>query len=83
MNAGVTGIKCEDGLHITFDFCRGETEGKQCCHPVAADAMAMAHRPDRVRPVVTSLPSTGTNEVPGIGAVRRTAGDEAAVRSLS
>ena len=83
MNAGVAGIKHEVGLHITFDFCRGETEGKQSCHTVAADAMAVAYRPDRIRPVVTSLPSTGTNVVPGIEAVRRMAGDEAVVRSLS
>ena len=32
---------------------------------------------------MTGLPSIGANEVPGIGTVRRTAGDEAAVRSLS
>jgi len=83
MNAGVTGIKGEGALHITFDFRRGETEGRQSCHAVAADAMTMAHRPDRIRPLVTGLPSTGANEVPGIGAVRRTARDEAAVRSLS
>ena len=45
MNAGVTGIKAEDALHITFDFRRGETEGRQSCHAVAVDAIAMAHRP--------------------------------------
>ena len=83
MNAGVTGIKGEDALHITFDFRRGETEGRRSCHAVAADAMAMAHRPNRIRPLVTSIPSIGANEIPGIGTVRRTAGDEAAVGSLS
>ena len=45
MNAGGTGIKAEDALHITFDLRRGETEGRQSCHAVAADAMEMAHRP--------------------------------------
>ena len=83
MNAGVAGIKGEDALHITFDFRRGETEGRQSCHAAAADAMTMALRPNRIRPFVTGRPSTGANEVPGIGTVRRTAGDEAAVRSLS
>ena len=83
MNAGVTGIKGENALHISFDFLRCETEGRQSCHAVAADAMAMAHRPNRIRPLVTGLPSTRANEVPEIGAVCRTAGDEAAVRSLS
>jgi hypothetical protein len=45
MNAGVTCIKAEDALHITLYFRQGETEGKQSCHAVAADPMAMAHRP--------------------------------------
>ncbi len=44
MNAGFTGIKAEDALHITFDFRQGETEGRQSFQAVAADAMAMAHR---------------------------------------
>ena len=83
MNAGVVGVKGEDALHITFDSRRGEIEGKQSCHTVAADAMTMAHRPNRLRLFVTGLPSTATNQTPGIGTVRRTAGDEVAVRSLS
>jgi hypothetical protein len=83
VNAGVAGVLGEDALHITFDFRRGETEGKQSCHAVAADAMTVAHRPNRIRPFVTGVPSTGANQIPGIGTVRRTAGDEAAVRSLS
>ena len=45
--------------------------------------MAMAHHPNRLRLFVTGLPSTAANQTPGIGTVRRTAGDEAAVRSLS
>ena len=45
MNAGFTGIKAEDALHITFDFRQGETEGRQSFHAVAGDVMAMAHRP--------------------------------------
>lgn len=47
MNIGFTGIKAEDALHITFDFRRGETVGRQSLQAVAADAMAMAmaHRP--------------------------------------
>ena len=83
MNAGVVGVKGEDALHITFDSRRGEIEGKQSCHTVAADAMTMAHIPNRLRLFVTGLPSTAANQTPGIGTVRRTAGDEAAVRSLS
>jgi hypothetical protein len=83
MNAGVTGIKGDDALHITFDFRRGETEDRRSCHAVAADGMAMARRPNRIRPLGTGLPSTGANEIPGIQTVRRTAGDEAAARSLS
>jgi hypothetical protein len=83
MNAGVTGIKGEDALHITFDFRPGETEGRRSCHAVAADALAMALRPNRIRPLVPGLPSTVATEIPGIGTVRRTAGDEAAARSLS
>jgi hypothetical protein len=83
MNAGVTGIKGEDALRITFDFRPGETEGRRSCHAVAADALAMALRPNRIRPLVAGLPSTVGTEIPGIGTVRRTAGDEAAARSLS
>ena len=45
MNAGFASIKAEDALHITFDFRRGETAGRQSFHAVAADAMARAHRP--------------------------------------
>jgi hypothetical protein len=45
MNAGFTGIKAEDALRITFCFRQGETEGRQSFHEVAANAMAMAHRP--------------------------------------
>jgi len=45
MNAGFTGIKAEDALHIAFDFRQGETEGRQSFQAVAAGAMAMAHRP--------------------------------------
>ena len=83
MNAGVVGVKGEDALHITFDSRRGEIEGKQSCHTVAADAMTMAHIPNRLRLFVTGLPSTAANLIPGIKTVRRTAGDEVAVRSLS
>ena len=45
--------------------------------------MTMAHRPNRLRLFAMGLPSTAANQTPGIGTVRRTAGDEAAVRSLS
>ena len=83
MNACVAGVKGEDALHITFDSRRGEIDGKQSCHAVAADAMTMAHRPNRLRLFVTGLPSTAANQTRGIGTVRRTAGAEAAVRSLS
>ena len=83
MNAGVVGVKGEDVLHITFDSRRGEIEGKQSCHTVAAEATTMAHRPHRLRLFVTGLPSIGANQTPGIGRVRRKAGDGAAVRSLN
>lgn len=45
MNAGFVGIMAEDALHLTFDFRQGMTEAGQSFHAVAADAMAMAHRP--------------------------------------
>ncbi len=83
MNAGVAGVKDEDVLHITFDSRQGEIEGKQSCHTVATDAMTRAHRPNRLRLFVAGLTSTAANQTPGIGTVRRAAGDEAAMRSLS
>lgn len=69
MNAGVTGIKGERALHITFDFRQGDTEHRKSCHAVATDVMAMTRRPNRIRPLVTGLFSTGANEIPGIGTV--------------
>ncbi|WP_291345566.1 hypothetical protein [Acidovorax sp. 39-64-12] len=83
MNTDVVGVKGKDALHITFDPRRGEIEGEQSCHTVAADAMTMAHRPNRLRLFVTGIPSTAANQTPEIGTVRRTAGDEAAVRNRS
>ena len=51
VNAGATGVKGEDAVHIRFDFRRGETEVQQSCHVMAADAMTMAHRAKRSRPL--------------------------------
>ena len=74
-NAGVVGVMGEDVLHITFDSRRGKIKGKHSCHAVGTHAMTMAHRPNRLRLFGKGLPSTAANKTPGIGTVRRTAGD--------
>ena len=56
VNAGVVGVKGEDAVRIRFDFRRFETEVQQSCHAIAADAMTMAHRPKRNRPLRQVLP---------------------------
>ena len=83
MNAGFTGIKAEDALHITFDFPTRRDRGQTVFSGGRRRRDGDGTPPNRTLPLVTGLPSTGANEVPGIGTVRRTAGDEAAVRSLS
>jgi hypothetical protein len=51
VNAGAAVVKGEDAVHIRFDLRRGETEVQQSCHVMATDAITMAHRPKRSRPL--------------------------------